>query len=98
MPVSRTVAIIQARVGSTRLPGKVLKPLLGEPMLSIVVRRVARARTVDEVVVATTTLPEDDAIAALGTAEGWAIERGSEVDLLDRYLAADPCLDDGDGP
>jgi len=88
MPVSRTVAIIQARVGSTRLPGKVLKPLLGEPMLSIVVRRVARARTVDEVVVATTTLREDDAIAALGTAEGWAIERGSEVDLLDRYLGA----------
>ncbi len=86
--MSRTVAIIQARVGSTRLPGKVLKPLLGEPMLSIVVRRVGRARTVDEVVVATTTLPEDDAIAALAAAEGWGLERGSETDLLDRYLDA----------
>ncbi len=86
--MSRTVAIIQARVGSTRLPGKVMKPLLGDPMLSIVVRRVARARTVDEVVVATTTLPEDDAIAALAASEGWALERGSETDLLERYLEA----------
>jgi spore coat polysaccharide biosynthesis protein SpsF len=57
-------------------------------MLGVVVCRVARARTIDEVVVATTTLPEDDAIAALAAAEGWALERGSETDLLERYLGA----------
>ena len=84
----RTVAIVQARVGSTRLPGKVLMPLLGEPMLTRVMRRVGRARTVDEVVLATTPLPEDDALVALADAEGWPVERGSETDLLARYLDA----------
>lgn len=85
---ARTVAIVQARMGSTRLPGKVMLPLLGEPILSRVMRRSARARTLDAVVVATTTLPEDDAIVALAVAEGWPVERGSETDLLDRYLVA----------
>lgn len=86
--MTRTVAIIQARTGSTRLPGKVLLPLLGEPLLAIVVRRVGRASSVDAVVVATTTMPSDDVIAELGAREGWLIERGSEMDLLDRYLKA----------
>ncbi len=86
--MTRTVAIIQARTGSTRLPGKVLLPLLGEPLLATVVRRVARAASVDATVVATTTLPDDDAIADLAAEEGWLVERGSEMDLLDRYLQA----------
>jgi Spore coat polysaccharide biosynthesis protein F, CMP-KDO synthetase homolog len=86
--MTRTVAIIQARTGSTRLPGKVLLPLLGEPLLVRVVRRVARAATVDATVVATTTMPNDHAIADLGAREGWLLERGSEMDLLDRYLQA----------
>ncbi len=86
--MTRTVAIIQARTGSTRLPGKVLLPLLGEPLLVHVVRRVARAASVDATVVATTTMPNDDAIVDLGAREGWLVERGSETDLLDRYLGA----------
>jgi spore coat polysaccharide biosynthesis protein SpsF len=86
--MTRTVAIIQARTGSTRLPGKVLLPLLGEPLLSHVVRRVARAASVDATVVATTTMSNDDAIVELGGREGWLVERGSEQDLLDRYLGA----------
>ena len=86
--IGRTVAIVQARMGSTRLPGKVMLPLLGEPVLTRVMRRAARARTLDEVVVATTTLPQDDAIVALAEAEGWPVERGSETDLLGRYLGA----------
>lgn len=86
--IARTVAIVQARTGSTRLPGKVMLPLLGEPVLSRVVRRAVRARTLDEVVVATTTLPEDDPIAELAAAEGRPVVRGSEDDLLNRYLAA----------
>jgi spore coat polysaccharide biosynthesis protein SpsF len=86
--LTRTVAIIQARTGSTRLPGKVLRPLLGEPLLVHVVRRVERAATIDRTVVATTTLPADDAIVELGAADGWTVERGSEQDLLSRYLDA----------
>lgn len=86
--MTRTVAIIQARTGSTRLPGKVLLPLLGEPLLVRVVRRVARASTVDATVVATSTSPNDDAIADLAAHEGWLVARGSETDLLDRYLQA----------
>jgi spore coat polysaccharide biosynthesis protein SpsF len=86
--VTRTVAIIQARTGSTRLPGKVLRPLLGEPLLAQVVRRVGRATSLDATVVATTAAPADDAIADLGAGEGWLVERGSEMDLLDRYLGA----------
>jgi spore coat polysaccharide biosynthesis protein SpsF len=86
--MSRIVGIVQARMGSTRLPGKVLLPLLGEPMLTHVMRRVGRARALDDVVVATTTAADDDVIAALATAEGWPLVRGSETDLLDRYLGA----------
>ena len=84
----RVVAIVQARMGSSRLPGKVMLPLLGEPILTRVVRRTGRARTLDDVVVATTTRSEDDAIVALVEAEGRPVVRGSETDLLDRYLQA----------
>lgn len=85
---ARTVAIVQARMGSTRLPGKVMLPLIGEPVLTHVMRRASRARTLDEVVVATTTLTDDDAIVALAEGEGWPVVRGGETDLLDRYLTA----------
>lgn len=84
----RTVAIIQARTGSTRLPGKVLLPLLGEPLLSHVFRRTSRASRVDETVIATTTAPDDDVLADLASREGWPLVRGSEMDLLDRYVQA----------
>ena len=84
----RTVAIIQARLGSTRLPRKVLLPLLGEPMLTRVVRRTSRARRLDDVVVATTTQPADQAIVELAEREGWPVVRGSPDDLLDRYMVA----------
>jgi spore coat polysaccharide biosynthesis protein SpsF len=86
--LARTVAIIQARTGSSRLPGKVLLPLLGLPILTRVVERVRRAKAVDEVVVATTHLAGDDAIAQLAADSGWALMRGSETDLLERYLKA----------
>jgi spore coat polysaccharide biosynthesis protein SpsF len=84
----RVVAVIQARIGSTRLPGKVLLPLAGAPVLTRVVRRAARARSVDAVVVATTTQPPDMAIVDLARSEGWLVELGSEMDLLDRYVQA----------
>jgi spore coat polysaccharide biosynthesis protein SpsF len=84
--VTRNVAIIQARTGSSRLPRKVLLPLLGAPMLTRVVRRVTRASRVDATIVATTTASSDDAIVALAEREGWLVARGSETDLLDRYV------------
>lgn len=81
-------AIIQARMGSTRLPGKVLKPIIGAPMLSHVVERTRRAVKVDQVIVATTIRGQDEPIVDLCAAEGWPYFRGSENDLLDRYYRA----------
>jgi spore coat polysaccharide biosynthesis protein SpsF len=84
----KVVAIIQARMGSTRLPGKVLLDLAGEPMLVRVVNRTRRAQTLDEVVVATTVQPADEAIVRLCAERGWPCSRGSEDDVLDRYYQA----------
>ncbi|MFC1628330.1 cytidylyltransferase domain-containing protein [Gemmatimonadota bacterium] len=84
----RTGAIIQARMGSTRLPGKVLIDLGGEPVLTRVLNRTGRARTVDIVIVATTTDSRDDVIAEFCAASDTACFRGSEPDVLDRYYQA----------
>ena len=84
----KVVAIIQARMGSTRLPGKVLLDLAGKPMLARGVNRTRRAQTLDEVVVATTVQPADNAIVRLCTERGWPCFRGSENDVLDRYYRA----------
>lgn len=84
----KTVAIIQARMGSTRLPGKVLQDLAGEPMLVRVVNRTRRARRIDEVVIATTDLPRDDELERLCASRRWLCHRGSEDDVLDRYYQA----------
>ncbi len=84
----KVVAIIQARTGSTRLPGKVLADIHGHPMLWHVVQRTRAATTLDEVVVATTTQPADSAIVAFCRELGVACFRGSEDDVLDRYQRA----------
>jgi spore coat polysaccharide biosynthesis protein SpsF len=83
-----TVAIIQARMSSSRLPGKVMLDIGGQPMLVHTVERTRRAQTVDEVVVATTTEPADDALAALCTERGYPCSRGSLNDVLDRFYQA----------
>jgi spore coat polysaccharide biosynthesis protein SpsF len=84
----KVVAIIQARMGSTRLPGKVLKDLCGETVLARVVNRTRRATLLDEVVVATSVLPADDAIAHECEHLKVACFRGDEADVLDRYYRA----------
>jgi spore coat polysaccharide biosynthesis protein SpsF len=84
----KVAAIIQARMGSTRLPGKVLKDLGGESVLARVVGRVSRAKLVDEVVVATTHLPEDDVIVSECRRLGVRFFRGEVRDVLDRYFRA----------
>jgi spore coat polysaccharide biosynthesis protein SpsF len=83
-----TVAIIQARMGSSRLPGKVLLDIAGRPMLSWVFERARRSGLVDEVVLATTTDPSDDPVAAYCLSSGYAHTRGSLADVLDRYYQA----------
>jgi spore coat polysaccharide biosynthesis protein SpsF len=84
----KTVAIIQARMGSSRLPGKVMQELAGRPMLERVLHRVSRASTLSEVVVATTTNERDDTLAHWCEARNWPCFRGSEDDVLDRYYGA----------
>jgi spore coat polysaccharide biosynthesis protein SpsF len=75
-------------MGSVRLPGKVLLDVAGSPMLTCVVNRVRRAKMLDAVVVATSTLPADDSIEALCAEQRWDYFRGSEDDVLDRYYRA----------
>src|SRR3989344_470768 len=77
--------IIQARTGSTRLPRKILKKVLGKAMLEHMAERVKRAKTIDKIVIATTVWPEDKEIADLAKKLGLNWYRGSENDLLDRY-------------
>jgi spore coat polysaccharide biosynthesis protein SpsF len=84
----RRVAIIQARTGSTRLPGKVLADIAGRPMLAHVISRVRRSAQIDDVVVATTDLRGDDPVAELARTEGAGVFRGSEQDVLARYAGA----------
>jgi spore coat polysaccharide biosynthesis protein SpsF len=81
-------AIIQARMGSTRFPGKITAPLCGRPLLAHVVERARRARCVDRVVIATTTQPRDDEVVELSAALGVDVVRGPEDDVLRRFVIA----------
>jgi spore coat polysaccharide biosynthesis protein SpsF len=84
----KTVAIIQARMGSSRLPGKVLLDIDGKPMIQHVIERTQRARSLDSVLVATTTDALDDPIADFAASIGVPCTRGSLHDVLDRYYQA----------
>lgn len=84
----KTVAIIQARMGSSRLPGKVMADIAGKPMLEHVVTRVRQAGTIDRVVVATSVGHGDDAIERFCNQAGIDYFRGSEDDVLDRFYQA----------
>jgi glutamate-1-semialdehyde 2,1-aminomutase/spore coat polysaccharide biosynthesis protein SpsF len=82
------IAIIQARMGSSRFPGKTLADLAGRPMLSRVAERVSQSRAIDKVVVATSIAVGDDPIAEFCAKEGVLCFRGSEDDVLDRFYRA----------
>lgn len=86
--MNRILLVVQARIASTRLPGKVLLPLAGEPLLAQMFERVTAASTPVEAVVATTVSPADDAIAALCRRRGIDVMRGHPTDLLDRHFQA----------
>lgn len=85
----KVAAIVQARMGSTRLPGKALRELCGQPMVGHVVSRVRRLERVDRVAVAIPDGPSDDPLADyLATLSGVGVTRGPEDDVLARYVAA----------
>ncbi len=83
-----TIAIVQARMTSSRLPGKVLRPIRGRPMLAYQLQSLRRVAGVDGLVVATTVNASDDPIVALCESESVASTRGSELDVLSRYQEA----------
>jgi spore coat polysaccharide biosynthesis protein SpsF len=95
MSAAHTVAIVQARMGSSRLPGKVLKPILGRPMLSYIVERLRAVPGVTTVVVATSDRPGDEPVRAFCLAESIGCFAGSETDVLDRFYRA-AVREDGD--
>ena len=82
-----TLCVVQARTGSTRLPGKVLQDLGGRPLLRFMLDRLADLH-VDELVVATSTLDRDDAVVDIAFDAGRQVVRGSETDVLDRFATA----------
>lgn len=84
----RTVATIEARMTSTRLPGKVLRQSVGKPFLELMIERLRRVPSLDGIVVATTINATDDPVAALAKRMGAGCHRGSEEDVLTRVLEA----------
>lgn len=85
---AHTTVILQARMGSTRLPGKVMADIHGKPMLQRVLERVKMARLVDTVLIATTCLPEDDMLCEWAAKYEYPFYRGKQLDVLDRYYQA----------
>lgn len=82
------IATIEARMTSTRLPGKVMLPFTGKPDLEVMIERLQRSRTLDQIIIATTINPKDEAIVRLCRKLGIAFYRGSEADVLDRLVKA----------
>lgn len=84
----KTVATIEARMASSRLPGKILLPILGRPMLELLIERVKQSKKIEEIIIATTTDPSDDILVKKSRDWQVGIYRGSTNDVLDRVLTA----------
>jgi glutamate-1-semialdehyde 2,1-aminomutase len=84
----KVVAIVQARMGSTRLPNKVMKPVNGVPMIELLLTRLARAKKVDHIVLATSTDAANQPLVAHVRQLGFSVEQGSENDVLERFVQA----------
>jgi spore coat polysaccharide biosynthesis protein SpsF len=91
--VSRIIASIEARMGATRLPGKVLSDIGGVPALTRVLRRLRRCRLIDDIILATTINQKDDVLAQWAESESVACFRGSESDVLSRVVGAQRKMD-----
>lgn len=84
----RILGLVQARVGSKRLPGKVLAELEGKPLILVLLGRLGISKRVDSFIVATSTLPEDDVLVELLRSQGYQVFRGHPIDVLDRFYKA----------
>jgi len=84
----KTVLITQARSGSTRFPGKILKEIEGKSLLQIHLNRLSECKTISKIIVATTIKPEDEIIYNKVIQWGFDASRGSELDVLDRFYKA----------
>ena len=89
----RVAVIIQARTGSSRLPGKVLADLAGRPLIEFLVERLKKCSLADQYILATTKLPEDNLLAELGSTLGLTVVRGDAEDVLSRYALAAEQID-----
>ena len=81
----KVAALVQARINSERLPGKILKTIVGKPMIEIVLARLSRSKELDEIVVTTTQNPDDDELQSLVETLGYRCTRGHELNVLERY-------------
>jgi spore coat polysaccharide biosynthesis protein SpsF len=86
--MSKVMAVLQARFSSTRLPGKVLRPILGEPMLWRQIERIQKARSLDSLLLATSADTSDDKLADAMKSYGVAVFRGNLNNVLDRFYQA----------
>ena len=84
----KIVAIVQARMGSTRLPNKVMKPIGGIPMIELLLARLSKSALIDQIVLATSIDPRNDTLVGHVEKLGYACVRGSENDVLNRYFLA----------
>ena len=85
---SRHSVIVQARMGSTRLPGKVLESIAGHPVLWHIISRLKKMSTINDIIIATTKKEEDNSIVSLTGQCGVKVFRGNENNVLDRYFKA----------
>ncbi len=90
---SHIAAVVQARMRSTRLPGKVLKPIVGQPLLWHILHRLRKSELITTICVATTSDPADDTLAAYAEAQGAIVVRGPEDDVLGRFALAAHTID-----
>ena len=86
------LAIVQARVGSTRLPGKVMKEVNGKSLIEILLHRLSKSKKIDKIVLATGDIKENDILSERVEKLGFDVFRGSEDDVLKRYCSMDPGL------
>ncbi len=86
--MTRIVAIVQARMGSTRLPNKVMRPVAGVPMIELLLGRLARSQRIDQIGLATSEDPRNQPLADHVAVLGYPVSRGSEDDVLDRFYQA----------
>ncbi len=89
----KIVALVQARMGSTRLPGKVLKQIVGKPMIELLLVRLSQSIDLDEIVVVTSKEGQNDQLQSVVESLGYQCTRGSEKDVLGRFYASAKAID-----